>query len=171
MILSLPRQWGINHAYRDFGYSTIYRIGDYGENYPLALRQATILYEFIPGTWKFDERNESWGLDPYVWIYYALRPKPATAAVTYVVQAELDAAPPHSERIVVKGDVAVYVRDRAVWNRDRLRRLSRDYMSPLYEPVFRQTYTFFRAYMAQAAATNRAAQPRGTTPAGSPRPR
>ena len=43
---------------------------------------------------------------------------------------------------------SVYVRDIATWQNDRQRALPKVVVSPLYEPILRRTYQFFRAYVA-----------------------
>lgn len=148
--LSLPQHFQINQAHREFGYGTLYCVGDYEKGYPLALRHSQILYELIPGDWKLDYPHHRWGMDHQTWIYYATRSKPPGTFINYIVQAAADPPPAHFEHVRIRDGVAVYVRDFDLWQRHLSRQLPPILQSPLYEPVLRETYRFFRAYMEMA---------------------
>jgi hypothetical protein len=75
-----------------------------------------------------------------------MREKPAGTKVNYVVQASAVLPPSGSTQISVQDGVAVYVQDLNAWRQDRERDLPRVSQSPLYEPIYRHTYQFFRDY-------------------------
>lgn len=148
--LSLPRHFGINQTHREFGYATAYRVGDYEQGYPLAVRCAEVLYQIVPGDWKLYYPDHSWGMDHHSWIYYAMQPKPAGTFVNYVVRAASDPPAPQFARAVAWDSVALYIRDLDLLQRHLSPELPRLVLSPLYEPVLRETSRFFRAYMERA---------------------
>jgi len=149
LALSLPRDFGINLAAREFGYATAYRVGDYEAGYPEAVRKGGALKALLPEDYRMRYPKQPWGTDPNVWIYYAMREKPPGTAINYVVQPKPDPAPVGASKILDENGVAVYVYDRAVWQRERDRKLVQVTQSPLYEPILRRTFKFFRDYTAQ----------------------
>jgi hypothetical protein len=147
LVLSLPRHFQVNLAIREFGLATDYRVGDYDADYEAAVRAGWSLYELLPRDYRLQYPEQPWGTDHLSWIYYATRPKPPGTAVNYIIQPEAAAPPAAATRLAAKDGVAVFVRDPARWQRDRDRDIPRVVISPLYEPILRHTYAFFRAYV------------------------
>ena len=146
LYLSLPSSFQINTAAREFGLATAYQVGDYETAYEEAARAAGSLKALLPDNYRLMYPNQPWGTDPFVWLYYATRPKPPGAKINYVVLPASEPAPGNTTRVSDEDNVAVYVYDREVWQRDRNRQLPQITQSPLYEPVLRRTYQFFREY-------------------------
>ncbi len=109
----------------------------------------------MPEDYRLDYPNQPWSTDPFSWIYYAARPKPADADVNYIVQPSEDPAPLHATRVLNRDGVSVYVRDVQKWKRDQEPGIPRVVVSPLYEPILRRTYQFFRDYAAHGDADAR----------------
>jgi hypothetical protein len=146
LILSLPRHDRINVAIREAGEATDFRIADYDEAYPAAMRAARAVYWLFPEGYRLEYPEQPWGTDGYSWLYYASRPKPAGAAIAYVVQ-DPAAAPPAGSRLAGRDSLAaVWVIDERIWRRQREPDVPRVVASPLYEPVLREMYRFFREY-------------------------
>ncbi len=64
-------------------------------------------------------------------------------------------APLHATRVLNRDGVSVYVRDVQKWKRDQEPGIPRVVVSPLYEPILRRTYQFFRDYAAHGDADAR----------------
>jgi hypothetical protein len=148
LFFSLPQHFQINQATREFGQATEYRIGDYERSYEVTARGSKSLSALLPEDYRMKYPEQPWGTDPYSWIYYATRPKDPGATVNYIVQRDSDPQPPLTTQVMAKDGISVYVRDLEVWQRDRARDLPRVVVSPLYEPILRRTYQFFRLYVA-----------------------
>lgn len=144
-ILSLPQHGRIIQAARSFGEATGLRSGDYDRDYRTLARLGHSLPLLLPDDYRLAYPDQPWGTDPYVWIYYASRPRPPHAAVNYIVQESAAPPPPDTELLGETADrVAVYVRDHALWQRHREPPLPKVVVSRLYEPILRRTYAFFR---------------------------
>jgi hypothetical protein len=150
LVLSLPRHFEISLAGRALGLATAYRVGDYERLYEQALRAGDSLYALLPSDYRLQYPEQPWGMDPNSWIYYATREKPPGTLVNYVVQAAGEPAPEGFTRVGEGGGAEVYVRDPELWRRHREPALPRVVQSPLYEPIYRRTYAFFRGYAEQA---------------------
>jgi hypothetical protein len=146
LFLSLPRHFEINQAIRQFGQATAYRVGDYGTSYERAVRGGWSLYVLLPRDYRLQYPEQPWGADPLSWIYYATREKSPGTAVNYVVQAVSETPPSGSSLVMTREGISVYVKDLDAWRRDRERHLPRIVQSPLYEPIYRRTFQFFRDY-------------------------
>lgn len=160
LILSLPPHFQINQATREFGRATLYNIGDYEKSYERALRAGWSLYALLPKNYRLLYPEQPWGTDPAAWIYYATREKPPGTRVNYLVQPTSEPSPPGLTQVMAKDGVAVYVRDLQAWQRDRELELPRVALSPLYEPILRRSFQFFRAYAQELEQQGQA----GTTP-------
>jgi hypothetical protein len=148
LILSLPREFQINIALREFGQATDYQVGDYEKSYQEAISGAWSLKALLPEDYRMQYPNQPWGADPLAWIYYATREKPAGAISNYIVQKTSMPAPVDAVPVLNENGLAVYVRDLQVWERERNRQLPQVTQSLLYEPILRRTYAFFRDYVA-----------------------
>jgi hypothetical protein len=146
-ILSLPRHFQVNQGVRQFGLATEYRVGDYNTSYEEAVRGGSSLYALLPQNYRLEYPHQPWGTDPNSWIYYANRAKPSGTTTNYVIQPSSAQFPPQFTQVMVKNGISVYVRDPLVWQRDRSRELPKVATSPLYEPILRRTYGFFREYV------------------------
>lgn len=147
LVLSLPRHFRVNQATREFGQATAYRLGDYEGSYEQAVRGGWSLSALLPRDYRLQYPEQPWGTDAHSWIYYATREKPSGTTINYVVQATSAPPPPESTLVLARDGVSAYVRDLEAWRRDRERELPRVVVSPLYEPILRRTYQFFRAYL------------------------
>lgn len=147
LVLSLPRHFQINQAVRQFGQATEYKVGSYDKSYEQAVRSGRALYALLPENYRLKYPEQPWGTDPHSWVYYANRKKPNGTVINYVVQSASEPPPPMFTKVMVKDAASVYVRDLQVWQRDRNRELPRVAGSPLYEPILRRTYQFFREYV------------------------
>jgi hypothetical protein len=147
LMLSLPRHFQINLAVRQFGQATEYKVGSYDKSYEQAIRSDRALSALLPENYRLQYPEQPWGIDPPSWIYYSTRPKPSGTVINYVVQSASEPPPPMLTQVAVKDGVSVYVRDLQVWQRDRNRELPRVAGSPLYEPILRHTYKFFREFV------------------------
>jgi len=166
LFLSRPQHFQIDLTTRRFGEATDYRIGDYQRDYERAARAGWSLYALVPEDYRLEYPHQPWGTDPYSWIYYASLPKPPEAEINYIVQRAEDPPPQAATRVMMREGVAVYVRDLDRWQRDRDPGIPRVVISPLYEPILRRTYAFFRDYAAQADSEN---EPGGTPKGGKSR--
>ena len=146
LYLSLPRHFQINLAIREFGQATLYKIGDYERSYERALRGGASLAALIPIGYRLQYPDQPWGSDPASWIYYATREKPPGTTINYVVQPSSEPAPGGLNPVSTENGVSVYVRDQEIWRRHRERELPRVVQSPLYEPMYRRTFQFFRDF-------------------------
>jgi len=158
LMLSLPTHFKINHSIRQFGQATEYKIGDYEQSYQRAVSGGRSLYALLPEDYRLKYPEQPWGADHLSWIYYATRPKPPGTSINYTIQSTDDPPPPTSTLVVAKDGVSVYVRDFETWRRDREPPFPRVAVSPIYEPILRRTYQFFRAYV---ESTERKAQAGG----------
>jgi hypothetical protein len=147
MIVSLPRHFQVNQAVREFGHATEYKVGDYNTAYEQAVRGGSSLYALLPRNYRLEYPEQPWGTDPNSWIYYANRTKPSGITINYVIQPAADQSPQQFAQVMVKDGISVYVRDPVVWQHDRNRELPKVAASPLYEPMLRHTYRFFREYV------------------------
>jgi hypothetical protein len=155
LVLSLPRHFEINLAVREFGLATSYRLGNYESDYQEAVRGGWSLNALLPKDYRLRYPEQPWGTDARAWIYYASLPKPPGARVNYVVQKEVEPAPAGASEVMRSDGVAVYVLDQDLWIRDRDQQLPRVTQSPLYEPILRRTYRFFREYAERMQARQR----------------
>lgn len=146
LVLSMPRHFQINLAVREFGQATEYRVGDYERDYQAAAAGSGTLSELLPDAYRFAYPNQPWGADEYSWIYYATREKPSGTETNYLVQAAIEPPPAGFTQVANKDSLGVYVKDLERWQRDRDLELLQVVVSPLYEPILRQTYRFFRGY-------------------------
>lgn len=147
IFLSLPRHFQVNQAIREFGLATAYEVGDYEQAYEEAARGGWSLYALLPQDYRLQYPEQPWGSDPYCWIYYATRKKPSGASINYVVQPASGPSPAGAPPLMTRNGVAVYVHDMEALQRSRELELPRVVVSPLYEPILRRTYQFFRAYV------------------------
>jgi hypothetical protein len=152
--LSLPRHFQINLAIREFGEATLYKVGDYDRSYERAVRGAWSLSALLPAGYRLQYPEQPWGADALSWIYYATREKPAGTTINYVVQEASEPTPRGATRVGAREGVSVYVQDLAAWRHDQVRELPRIVVSPLYEPILRRTYQFFRAYAERMQKTS-----------------
>jgi hypothetical protein len=146
LVLSLPRHFQINQALRQFGEATEYGVGDYEQSYEAAVRGGSSLYALLPRDYRLKYPEQPWGADRLAWIYYATRPKAEGTEINYIVRPASDPQPEGSTQVMTQDGVSVYVRDLERWQRDREIDLPRVSVSPIYEPILRRTYEFFRAY-------------------------
>ena len=146
IFLSLPRHFQINRAIREFGLATEYRIGDYEKSYESAMRGGWSLFSLLPQDYRLKYPEQPWGADPPSWIYYATRPKPPGITINYVVQVASAPSPPGSTRVITRDGISVYVLNLQTWQRHRELKLPRVVQGRLYEPIYRRTFQFFRAY-------------------------
>ena len=154
LFLSLPRHSRINHAIRDFGYATEYRIGDYDQEYEKALAGDGALAALLPADYRMHYPNQPWGADPHSWLHYTFRPKPVGTAVNYWIQRSDEPALPEAELILDEDGISIYVKDRDVWARHQTPGVPPVVTSFLYEPILAQSYEFFRAYARRVARTS-----------------
>jgi len=149
LVLSLPTRTSINVHNREFGLASSIGIGDYEEDYPAAANGARVLDELLPpgDVWKYEDPDPPWGLDRFVWLYYASRPKPEGQSINYLVLPAASAAPAGYRRVGSSEHGDAFVADMEAWRQVRERDQSRSYLSPLYEPLLRRTYAFYRAYI------------------------
>lgn len=147
LFLSLPRHFQINQSVRQFGQATEYKVGSYDKAYEEEVRSGNALYALLPENYRLQYPEQPWGTDPPSWIYYANRTKPSGTVINYVVQPASEPPPPMFTQVTVKNGNSVYVRDLQVWQRDRNQELARVAGSPLYEPILRRTYKFFREFV------------------------
>lgn len=147
LVLSLPRHFQINLAIRQFGLATEYKVGSYDKSYEQAVRSDDALYALLPENYRLQYPDQPWGADPPSWLYYSNRIKPKGTVINYVVQSASDPPPPMFTQVAVKDGNSVYVRDLQVWQRDRNQELPKVAGSPLYEPILRRTYRFFREFV------------------------
>lgn len=146
LLLSLPRHFEVDTATRHLGEATVFRVGDYGESYREAVRASRVLDALVPTEYRLQYPDQPWGTDPKAWLYYALRPKGSDVEVNYRVQPAGAPAPRGWYVAREERGVSVYVRDPAKWREDRTPDVPRVVVSPLYDPVLRHTYAFFRSY-------------------------
>jgi hypothetical protein len=158
LFLSLPPHDRINLAVRDVGMTTDFRYADYETDYERAAAARHAVYWLFPEDYRLEYPHQPWGTDGYAWLWYATRPKPADAAIAYVIQDAGADAPAGASLAGRDSLVAAYVLDDAVWRRQQALDIPRVAMSPLYEPVLRATYRFYREYaermQAQEAASS-----------------
>jgi hypothetical protein len=148
MVLSAPPHFRINLGVRELGRATAWRVGDYHARYrEAAAAAAPGLEAILPSGYRMLYPDQPWGTDPYAWLYYATRPKPADAVVNYVVQPSDSVAPPGFTRLQDRDGVSVWARDLEALARERQREFPRVAASPLYEPMLRESYAFFRKFM------------------------
>ena len=147
LFLSLPRHFQVNQAVREFGEATVYGVGDYDGGYERAVRAGGSLYALLPRDYRLQYPVQPWGADHHSLIFYATRQKRSGVPVNYLVQGLDEPAPRQFTKVMAREGIAVYVLDLEVWRRDRERELPRVVVSPLYEPILRRTYEFFRAYV------------------------
>jgi hypothetical protein len=146
IVLSMPQHFQVNLAVREFGQATEYRVGDYQQSYEAAAAGSWALSALLPSGYRLEYPHQPWGADQYSWVYYATREKPAGTAVNYVIQPAREPAPSRFTKVLKQDGVAVYVRDLQMWQRHQGRDLPQVVASPLYEPILRSTYQFFREY-------------------------
>lgn len=148
IVLSAPPHFRINLGVRELGRATAWRVGDYEARYrEAAATAAPSLEALLPSGYRMLYPDQPWGTDGYAWLHYATRPKPADAVVNYIVQPSDSAAPPGFSRLQERDSVSVWVRDLEALERERARDFPRVAASPLYEPMLRESYAFFRRFM------------------------
>ena len=146
LFLSMPQHFQINLAIREFGQATEYLIGDYQQDYQTAAAGSSSFYALVAADYRLNYPNQAWGADEYTWIYYATQKKPAGTEINYLVQGIDEPTPAGFTQVSTVDGYAVYVKDLQKWERDRAINIPRVVVSPLYEPILRRTYQFFREY-------------------------
>jgi hypothetical protein len=155
LLLSLPRHFLVNRAARALGLATDLRVGNAGPGYVQATQAAWALSVLVPEGYRLDYPHQPWGTDPYTWIYYAQLPKPERNVINYVVQAAASPAPDGFRALATRAAMTLYVKDIELWQRQRAAPFPRIVVSPLYEPILRNTYAFFRSFSADQEAKSR----------------
>jgi hypothetical protein len=144
LFLSLPQHFRTNVTARELGRATDLRIGDAGLGYPRATQAGWAASVLVPQGYRLEYPNQPWGTDAYTWLYYSQRP--AKVRINYMVQPTREVPPEGFSRIDVRNDIALYVRDAQEWQQLRQTDFPRVVVSPLYEPILRQSVEFFRDY-------------------------
>lgn len=148
LYLSIPQHFQINNATREFGQATEYRIGDYENQYELAANAGKNLSALLPEDYRMRYPEQPWGTDSFTWLYYATREKASGTKINYIIQPTSEPPPTSATAVLTKDGISVYVRDFASWQKDRAQEVPKVVVSPLYEPILRRTYEFFRDYVA-----------------------
>ncbi len=144
--LSLPPHFEIHRVVRKLGTITEVRVGDYADDYPTALRAARSLDALFSPKYRLSYPQQPFGVDSATWLHYASREKPAGFEARYVIQSADTPAPVGAARVATQDGFAVYVADLAAWKADARPTFPRVCQSPVYEPIYRHTYEFFRAW-------------------------
>lgn len=156
VVLSLPRHDRINVAARQVGAATDYRIADYETAYLDAARGSHAVYWLFPEDYRLEYPEQPWGTDRYAWLYYATLPKPEGTAIAYVIQDPTLSAPAGGTLAGSDSVAAAWVVDQEIWQQHREPEVPRVVTSPLYEPILRSMFRFFREY-SQRVEVERAA--------------
>ena len=119
-----------NHA-RRIGAATEIRLGGYESMEPAALRRASILGNIVPLYGDPRVPEQSYGEAPSVLYHYAHR-SGIKADINYVLQAASSPVPKGMKLLAAQGDVALYVKDRAVLAEHRAKRPPTPAGSSLY---------------------------------------
>jgi hypothetical protein len=144
---SLPQHFQVNIAAREFGQATSFRVGNYEDGYEEAVRKSRVLSALVPPGYRLKYPDQPWGFDPLSWVYYSTREKPAGTQINYIVQPSTAVHPHKGTPVLEREDVTVFVLDKESWQRDRGTNFPNVVVSPLYEPMLRRTYQFFRTYI------------------------
>jgi hypothetical protein len=145
-VLSLPRHFQTNQAAREVGSATALLVGDYERDYERMVHAASGFYALFREDYRLDYPRQTWGTDSLSLTYYATRAKTNGSGLNYVLQTS-DRPRPHSMIAVYEADgLMVYVRDLSLWEEHKERNVRRVVVSPLYEPILRHMYDFFRAW-------------------------
>jgi hypothetical protein len=144
LLLSLPLHFQVNLAARELGMATYFRVGDAGVGYSRATQAGWTAGVLVPEGYRLEYPNQPWGTDAYTFLYYALRPEKKT--INYVVQPATSPAPPGFTNLETRDGIALFLRDARVWQSQRKPEFPRVVISPLYDPILRQSYAFFRSY-------------------------
>ena len=148
-VLSLPPTGRIKLETREAGLATDFRFADYETDYRARRAPAHAVYWLFPEEYRIEYPEQEWGTDACVWLYCSTRPKPAGKKIAYVIEDGTAAAPAGGTLAGRDRLVAAWVVDDAMWRAQKEPGIPPVVMSPIYEPVLRATYRFFREYAAK----------------------
>ena len=154
LYLSLPPHFTINQSIRKFGEASEYKIGDYENAYVEAVRGGESWFSLVPEDYRLEYPNQPWGADFTSLIYYATRDKRENIIINYIIQP-LDDPPVENATLVdTRDNIAIYVVDKAVWQRDLAQDLPKIAQSPIYAPILLRTLAFFYSYAQKVQAAS-----------------
>ena len=139
LYLSLPPDATPGHHARRIGSSTEIRLGGYESMEPAAIRRAPIMGNIVPHPAHHLVPKRSFGEAPSVLYHYAHR-SGIKGEINYVLQAASNPIPNGMQLLAVRGDVALYVKDRAVLAEHRAKRPPTPAGSSLYVIPRRMLY-------------------------------
>ena len=139
LYLSLPPDATPGHHARRIGSSTEIRLGGYEPREPAALRRGSIMGNIVPYPAHHLVPKRSFGEAPSV-LYPLCSPKRDQGDINYVLQAVSSPIPNGMQVLAVQGDVALYVKDRAVLAEHRAKRPPTPAGSSLYVVPRRMLY-------------------------------
>jgi hypothetical protein len=136
IVLSLPRSFGVDRSMRVIGAETDYRIGAYGgtfAEYREAFEGRRVLDSLFP-TWQTgtDPAHERIG-HAWVQVHYARHGEGDLAPPNYLVLSAGAAPLPGFSRLAADTIAALYVRDTALWKRERRSPPRTDFRSRIYD--------------------------------------
>ena len=131
LYLSLPPDATPGHHARRIGAATEIRLGGYESMEPEAFRQAWILGRIVPHPAHHLVPKRSFGEAASVLYHYAHRSR-TKGDINYVLQAASSPVPKGMKLLATQGDVALYVKDRAVLAEHRAKRPPTPAGSSLY---------------------------------------
>ena len=130
VVLSLPRAAAVHETGRVVGGRLASLTGSYETSDPDVFRASSLLDRLFLIDWDPRVPYGGYGASPLVWNRYAHRQ--VDAGTNYVLQRDGAAAPSGMRRIAADSGFALYVRDDAVWERDRRLRP----LTPAGAPVY-----------------------------------
>lgn len=157
LLLSLPPHGRVHTGAREVGRATLFRVGDYGSDYPSAARHASLVDHLFPRDYRIRYPSQPWSLDPLVWVHYAARYEAPISddETNYVIQPDTLPPPEGFTEIGRSDRTSVFVRDRGRWRRDRGRPYPKSGVSDVYEPILRRTLRFFGSFAERTGESGR----------------
>jgi hypothetical protein len=136
LVLALPHSMTVDRSMRSLGRKTAYLVGRYDdvgyEGYRAAYASKELLDSLFPSFCADSEPQRIRESAAWVQVHYANRHGPVGPGVNYLVIGVADTAPAGFGLVAKDSGAALYVRDRAAWERDRLRPPRTDFRSPVY---------------------------------------
>lgn len=117
LVLSLPASWAVPFEGRAIASTIDLREPGYDTCDPRSERRSRLLLHLFPADWDPRAPAETYAGSPRAWRYYARHSSLPSEGRNYVLQLATDPPPPGAALVATDEDAALYVRDRAVWER------------------------------------------------------
>jgi hypothetical protein len=132
LFASLPRSFAVHRSERIIGQRVSCLLPECESMDSRLARPMLYLNLLFRPRWKVQDPSSERVLSPLVLALYMRGPSEPVWEANYVVQLSNQPPPPGFEVIGSKRRVAVLVRDRTLWMRDRFGNFRTDFRSPLY---------------------------------------